>query len=195
MGIRRWLRELTASPEEQGVLQAMRAPLVAIGALAENTVGQIIGVVEPLDDRRLVAPLSRRSCVCWGLKVQGGNTVMRRRDGLSFALVEHGERAIVDPRHASMLITSTEFSRCHGYVDADPSETRLLEEMGYRDQPLEPTLFQFSEWIVTPGTRVAVVGSGTREPDLHGRSTYRELPTAIWIAGTRDRPISITDEL
>ncbi len=203
MGIRRWLRELTASGEEAAVLHAVDdAPRFAIGKLPEQTLGTISGTVIPGDDRRLIAPLSRRTCLCWGFKIQGGNTTVRRREGFTFVLADDTHRARIDPARSNVLIAASYFSKCVGMASAEEHQRRLLRDLDFHEsngaspsgmKNTVPT-YRFSEWIIDAGMVLAVVGSGIREPDQLGDGGYREVGTLIHISGTLERPISITDE-
>jgi hypothetical protein len=66
MGIRRWLRELTASAEELAVLRAADAAVpITIADAAEEVTVRIAGVISAAEGELLRAPLSQRPCVWW----------------------------------------------------------------------------------------------------------------------------------
>src|SRR5688572_5638938 len=88
------------------------AKAFALADMPENTLGRVTGMVRPLDQRLIEAPLSGRLCVYYEVTVepQFGDQATSLRvlasetDAIPFVLQAGEHRAIVDPAHAQLSV-------------------------------------------------------------------------------------------
>jgi hypothetical protein len=137
------------------------------------------------------------------VKIHGGGWQKWIRGSVPFILIEGDRRAIIDAEHARWVMTADAFDDCKR-ANATAEQTAILDRAGVENPPPpipgEPwsrtyPWYRLSEWTIDTGDRLAVVGTGVREPDLQATGDYREQPTLIRISGTPERPIQMTNEL
>lgn len=204
-----------------------RAPRWSLATLPEDTFGRVTGAAHPFEGQQLTAPLTGRPCVYFiaiveqrgardGNHVRWTRLALERRS-VRFVIEDGGHRAIVDPRRARVTLDfdhartterlplalrspappqdaggpaiTTEDSRQgeflarHHLVNRDWSK---LIELRYR------------EAVIEVGERIAVLGSGIREPDLEARpdgDAYRAAGgTRLRMTGSRRYPLVISDD-
>ncbi|MBA3503969.1 MAG: hypothetical protein M4D80_29220 [Myxococcota bacterium] len=182
--------------------QIRKAPSFAIDALPEDTRGRIVGPAQPLGDT-LTAPISGRPCVLWVIEVienlgedWPSLRILYAQRGISFVLEESGARAVVEPDRAIVSLVFDHTNMSNGADRADAMQKRVLaEHLAHRDftHTVELT---FHEAIVDVGEKVAVVGSGTREPDPDAQgAAYRDAGrTRLRLTSSEKYPLSITDD-
>jgi hypothetical protein len=182
-----------------------QTPRVAIGALAENTFGRLIGKALPWREVGvLIAPLSGRSCFLYLVHVEakylGHSAHFGERRGITFQLEEDGHRALIDPRYARVRVRYEEIGARHGYGGCKPAEQELLARLQVPREPpgalVLPT-YILQEARVEPGNRVTVVGSGIREadPQAGAGDMYRGAPrTRLHIVGSMRAPIALSTD-
>jgi len=181
------------------------APRVDIKALPEGTRARVVGTVAA--GETLTAPLTGRPCVAYVAiveeRVSSGKSsrwVERIREvrHLPFTIDDGTGRAIVDPGQSKLLLEMDATSRSGVFDDATPAEAAFLGRHGVSGTGwfLNRSM-RYTEGVITPGERVAVLGRGVREPDPDGARAatgYRdELPTRLRIGGSADHPILVTD--
>jgi hypothetical protein len=182
--------------------QIRKAPAFAIDALPEDTVGRIVGPVQPANET-LAAPISGRPCVLWVLEIienlgedWPSMRILHRQHGVPFVVEENGARAVIDPTSAIVSLVFDRSNMSSGPDGADMLQKRVLKEyLGHRDFTHTVDL-SYHEAIVEVGEKVAVVGSGTREPDPHAQSAaYRDGGrTRLRLTSSEKYPLSITDD-
>jgi hypothetical protein len=189
MGLRRWLRKQTATPEELEVLNAVDwAPPIALGELPEDTRARIVGTVVPFAGT-LRSPLTGRECVWWSVRVEAGTFGITYRDCRNFVLADGTHRALIDLLHARLVIRPTHFHTVFRFERATPAEQGFLQIV-----PFTGPIFRFAERIIAPGTKLSVVGPAIREPDPDGTEGYRERTSWLRISGSPAHPLHVTDE-
>ena len=180
-----------------------KATAFAIDALPEDTVGRITAHAQPLGET-LLAPVSGRPCVLWVLEVienlgedWPSRRLVREQRGVPFVLDDHGARAIIEPASAVAALVFDHTSKSGGAYNADRLQKRVLAEfLAHRDFTHTVEL-AFHEAIVEVGEKVAVLGSGTREPDPDAPPTaaYREGGrTRLRLTSSEKYPLAITDD-
>jgi hypothetical protein len=168
-----------------------------IGELPEDTVGRIVGRVEPTGPM-LRAPLTGRACVFYQVKVSGDTgTIITEREGVAFRIVDETGAAIVDPRAAEVAVVFDHEARTDIFTAPTAEQSALLARHGERSERWSGIRsLAFSEGVLEPGEDVAILGAGVREPDLHARpeSGYREeLPTRLRLTSSPRYPLRISD--
>ncbi len=174
---------------------------IAIGDLAENTIGRIAGPAIAFSDV-LEGPLTGRPCVFYSYSIlenvgpygRNGAFVVIARDSraVPFMLEETGHRAIVDPAGADI---SAVFDYETVGLGDDTRLRHVLQQLGYEASPMRALTFM--EAAIEIGEVVTVCGAGTREPDPDARamSGYRELArTRLRIRAAKQSPVIITDD-
>jgi hypothetical protein len=178
----------------------------AIGELPENTIGRVIGEVQPLD-RTLTAPLTGRACVYYVAKVEqyrsngrsgGWRTIIRETDGVPFRLVDHTGHAIVDPTKAQVALTFDDKTMSGTFDDATPIEVAFLTKHGKTSEGwLFNKKLRYTEAVVDLGETIAVLGSGVREGDPMAMppGDYRSAPaTRLRLTSSARFPLVISDD-
>ena len=178
------------------------APRATVATLTEGTTARLAGVVT--SDGTLKAPLTGRACVAYVVVLEervGKRGWVRRLHevrGVPFTLDDGTGRALIDPAQSTMLLEMDASQRSGAFDDATPVEEAFLARHGLTSTGwfLNKTL-RYTEGVIEPGERVAVLGRGVREPDpeaLPRDALYRSaLPTLINIGGTPEHPIVVSD--
>jgi hypothetical protein len=180
-----------------------KADAFAIDAMPEDTFGRIVAPAQPLGEA-LVAPASGRRCVYWVLEVieylgedWPSRRLVREQRGVPFLLEENGARAIVEPASAVVSLVFDHENKSSGAADADLLQKRVIDTyLAHRDWTHTVELV-FHEAVVEVGEKIAVLGSGTREPDPDAPPTaaYREGGrTRLRLTSSEKYPVSITDD-
>ena len=153
------------TPQRRYRRKLRRAQLRKIAEVEEDKVARIVGKVRAVGPT-LVAPLSQRACVCFV-------AVARRRDNQNDYIVARGSYAVpfvIEDETGRALVTATDAQLALDMnhtvqrqlvSDLLASELRFVQVHGGR---LSGQL-DLEEGVIQVGDMVAVLGSGTREPD------------------------------
>jgi hypothetical protein len=173
------------------------APTRALAEIEEGVFVRITGVVQPLHDKVLVAPLSGRRCVYYVLEVRkhlrmmSSLRVFEDDAKVPFILEANGNSVVVDP--ASALISA-------GFdYEASSDDSRGYAALvhfglvGFADKST------FHEAILGIGEPVTLYGVGARErvsADYSGERNYRDdLEVPLLFAHREESPLVIRDDL
>ena len=185
------------TPERKWRRKLRRAKLTPIAELREDTVARIVGTVRALGPT-LIAPLSGRPCV-------GFLATARRRDAqtdyvaargsnmVPFVVEDATGRALVVATDAQLALVMSQTVRRQLVSDLLADELRFVLVHGARlDGQLD-----LEEGILQVGDQVAVLGSGTREPDPDAtdEADYRSAgATRLCMTSSRRFPLVISNE-
>lgn len=204
-----------------------RTPRWSLATLPEDTFGRVTGAAHPFEGQQLTAPLTGRPCVYFiaiveqrglrdGTHARWTRLALERRS-LRFVIEDGGHRAIVDPRRARVSLDFDHASRTDRLPLALRPEAPLLGAGGpaittegtrqgaflarhhlvNRDWSKLLEL-RYREAVIEVGERVAVLGSGIREPDREARAdgdAYRATGgTRLRMTGSRRFPLVISDD-
>ena len=175
------------------------SPRTTAARLEAGATGRLAGVVT--SDATLRAPLTGRACVAYVARVeermprgQGARWVERIHEirGVPFTLDDGTGRALIDPGQSTLLLQMDATTRSGILDSATPVEASFLERHGVASTGvwLNKTL-RYTEGVIEPGERVAIVGRGVREPDPDAGPDA--LATRIRLGGSEDQPILITN--
>lgn len=194
------MKYYSAENRTKRMLRAVR--VWPIGELPEDTLGRVIGEAQPID-RVLQSPLTGRPCVYYVASVQEysqgeWNTQFQERDGVPFLLTDRTGRAIVDPSCAEIALNFDRESRSGTFDDPTPTQAAFLAKHGGESKGwFFNKKLRYIEAVIEPSERVAVLGSGIREPDPQGRPAegYRSTaPTRLRLTSTPHHPLAISDD-
>jgi hypothetical protein len=203
-----------------------RAPRWSLAALPEDTFGRVTGTAYPLDGEQLSAPLTGRPCVYFIAIVEqlGSRTDPTRwtrlaleRRSLVFVIEDGGHRAVVDPKRARVTINfdyvcnadhlprpmrQAEAPRAAGTSEIMTERERqaqFLAEHHLVNRDWSSMIeLRYREAVIEVGEKIAVLGSGIREPDLEARGggdAYRAMAgTRLRLTGSRRYPLVISDD-
>lgn len=204
-----------------------RAPRWSLAALPEDTFGRVTGTAHPLDGEQLIAPLTGRPCVYFIAIVEQLGARRRdptrwtrlalERKSLAFVIEDGGHRAIVDPKQARVTINfdhvrnadhlpqpvrQPETPRAAGtstLMTERERQAQFLAEHHLINRDWSGMIeLRYREAVIEVGEKVAVLGSGIREPDLEARSdgdAYRAMGgTRLRLTGSRRYPLVISDD-
>jgi hypothetical protein len=157
-----------------------------VAELPEVTIGRIVGVARPLDDKTVIAPLSGRACLAYFARVSDktfGHSSSQQADlelaaesgGTPFLLEDETGTAIIDPDGARCVLAIDDKLGTTG--DADERRRAFL--MRYAANDLARDWIRWYEGIVSAGERIAVVGYGTRSEGRLRMSSSPHLPLVI----------------
>jgi hypothetical protein len=201
-----------------------RAPRWSLASLPEDTLGRVTGAAHPFEGEQLTAPLTGRPCVYYIALVEqrgrrdGNSTQWKRlaveRRGVVFMIEDDGHRAIVDPKQARITIDFDHVYRTERLPlmvrqpETSPAAPGLLTEGERQAQFLAEHHLVNRDWskmielcyreaVIEVGEKIAVLGSGIREPDLEARpdgNAYRAMAgTRLRLTGSRRYPLVISD--
>lgn len=186
--------------------QLRNARAVAIGQLAENTVGKIVGSAHSIG-HQLVGPLTGRPCLYYICLVEqhvstGRSSywkqIIREEMGVPFQVVDASGRAIVDPRGAEMALTFDGNSKSGTFNDADPVQEAFLQRHGKSSKGwVFNKGLRYREAMIEVNETVAVLGQGIREPDtaMAPSGDYRSgPPTLLRLTSSPKFPLVISDD-
>lgn len=172
-----------------------------IAELPENTLGRVIGHVRALGEP-LKAPLTGRTCVYYIAQVKDREesqmTLVDEHQGVPFVIEDDTGRAIIDPTNARITLVFDHTSDTYASTVATPEQDALLARHGRNSKGFmgaKPMVF--FEAVIEIGEKVAVLGSGIREPDPEraSRSGYREAPlTLLRLTSSARYPLMISDD-
>jgi hypothetical protein len=188
---------------ENRLKRTLRAVRVwPIGELPEGTLGRVIGDAQPID-RVLQSPLTGRRCLYYVARVEGnrsGNwhTRFEEKDGVPFLLTDDSGRAIIDPSCADAALTFDHDSRSDTVGDPTPTEAAFLAKHGGKAKGwIFNEKLRYVEAVIEPGKRIAVLGSGVRDPDPQGTPAegYRSAaPTLLRLTSSPRHPLMISND-
>ena len=204
-----------------------RAPRWSLASLPEDTLGRVTGAAYPFEGEQLTAPLTGRPCVCFIAIVEqrgrrGGNRarwsrLAIERRSVPFVIEDGGHRAVVDPRRARITINfdHMDWSERLPLPVRKPEAPRVGGTSGIMTQSERQAQFldahhlvnrdwsslielRYREAVIEVGEKIAVLGSGIREPDHEARpdgNAYRAMGgTRLRLTGSRRYPLVISDD-
>lgn len=180
------------------------APRATAASLENGVTGRLAGVVTA--DATLRAPMTGRACVAYVARVEEWSGGRRARwlerihevRGVPFTIDDGSGRALVDPGASTMLLHMDATTRSGRFDDATPVEEAFLarHDLASTGWVLNKTL-RYTEGVIEPGERVAIIGRGVREPDpaagVDVTGYHSALATRVRISGTADEPVLVTD--
>jgi hypothetical protein len=194
-----------------GAAQRLKRQLKAakpwsLNELPEDTHGRVIGQARPLGEQ-LQGPLTGRACVYYIAMVEEQRstgrstywrTVASETRGVAFLLEDGTGRAIIDPNGAQVALNFDGNSKSGTFNAADPVQEAFLARHGQKSQGwvFNKTL-RYREAMIEVGETIAVLGSGTREPDPHAapEAAYRGAPpTRLRLTSSPRFPLIISDD-
>lgn len=194
--IRLAARSVSVEQVHAHLLRTARGTTAA--ALETGATGRLAGVVTA--DALLKAPLTGRACVGYVARVEewsGGRRAhwierIHEVRGVPFTIDDGTGRALIDPAASTMLLQMDATTRSGRFDDATPVEEAFLARHEVRSTGwfLNRTL-RYTEGVIEPGERVAVIGRGEREADVDG--PHGALATRVRLRGTADEPVLVTD--
>jgi hypothetical protein len=171
------------------------AKLRKIGEVEEDKVARIVGIVRAVGPT-LAAPLSGRACVCYATQA-----LARQRDVGSDEIILRGSASVpfvIDDGSGHALVTATgaQLALVIDHIEPNEAITQArADELGFEDRPLGRVDLQ--EGVIEVGARVAVLGSGTREPDpdAQGEADYRSAAgLRLCLTSSRRFPLIISNQ-
>jgi hypothetical protein len=145
-----------------------------IGEVPESTVVRVVGNVQRLD-RWVVAPMSKRPCAHWRLKVSAveysptarrtyWRTLFERTSSIPFVLRSSDAHCCVDPSLAVVDVKRGRIEEVKSSRRLPADLAEFLENEGVGVSSLPRTKVRFEELIVSFGDKVAIVGAGRLLP-------------------------------
>lgn len=194
-----------------GASQRMKRQLRAakkwqLNELPEDTHGRVIGQARALGEQ-LAGPLTGRPCVYYIAMVEEQRstgrstywrTVASETRGVPFMIEDGTGRAIIDPTGAQVALNFDGNSKSGTFNNADPVQEAFLARHGQKSQGwvFNKTL-RYREAMIEIGETIAVLGSGTREPDPQAapEAAYRGAPpTRLRLTSSPRFPLIISDD-
>lgn len=177
-----------------------------LSELPEDTHGRVIGQTRALD-QQLAGPLTGRPCVYYIAMVEEQRstgrssywrTIAQETRGVPFMLEDGTGRAIIDPNGAQVALDFDGNSKSGTFNAADPVQEQFLARHGQKTQGwvFNRTL-RYREAMIEIGETIAVLGSGTREPDPYAapEAAYRGAPaTRLRLTSSPRFPLIISDD-
>jgi hypothetical protein len=193
--------------EDQKIRRTLRgAPATRIADLGDGQLGKVVGRARGLTET-LAAPISGRRCIYFSVTVEERRstgksnhwrTVIREARGVPFMLEDDSGRALVDATAARIAAEFDGHSQSGTFDDPTPAEQAFLDRHGQDGQRwLFNRTLRYREAVIEEGETIAVLGSGTREPDPDAPPTdaYRgEAPTRLRLTSSRKYPLVISDD-
>jgi hypothetical protein len=186
--------------------QLKQAKPWSLNELPEDTHGRVIGQARVLGEQ-LQGPLTGRACVYYVAMVEEQRstgrstywrTVAQETRGVPFMLEDGTGRAIVDPNGAQVALDFDGNSKSGTFNNADPVQEQFLAKHGQKSEGwvFNKTL-RYREAMIEIGETIAVLGSGTREPDPNAapEAAYRGAPaTRLRLTSSPRFPLIISDD-
>ncbi len=186
--------------------QLKQAKPWSLSELPEDTHGRVIGQARALGEQ-LQGPLTGRPCVYYIAMVEEQRstgrsthwrTVAQETRGVPFILEDGTGRAIVDPNGAQVALDFDGNSKSGTFNNADPVQEQFLARHGQKSEGwvFNKTL-RYREAMIEIGETIAVLGSGTREPDPNAapEAAYRGAPpTRLRLTSSPRFPLIISDD-
>ena len=178
----------------------------SLNELPEDTHGRVIGQARALGEE-LAGPLTGRRCVYYIAIVEEQRstgrssywrTIASETRGVPFMLEDGTGRAIVDPNGAQVALDFDGNSKSGTFNQADPVQEQFLAKHGQKSEGwvFNKTL-RYREAMIEVGETIAVLGSGTREPDPNAapEAAYRGAPpTRLRLTSSPKFPLIISDD-
>lgn len=178
----------------------------SLNELPEDTHGRVIGQARVLGEQ-LQGPLTGRACVYYIAMVEEQRstgrstywrTIAQETRGVPFMLEDGTGRAIVDPNGAEVALDFDGNSKSGTFNNADPVQEQFLARHGQKSEGwvFNKTL-RYREAMIEIGETIAVLGSGTREPDPNAapEAAYRGAPaTRLRLTSSPRFPLIISDD-
>ena len=186
--------------------QLRQAKPWSLNELPEDTHGRVIGQARALGEE-LAGPLTGRRCVYYIAIVEEQRstgrssywrTIASETRGVPFMLEDGTGRAIVDPNGAQVALDFDGNSKSGTFNQADPVQEQFLAKHGQKSEGwvFNKTL-RYREAMIEVGETIAVLGSGTREPDPNAapEAAYRGAPpTRLRLTSSPKFPLIISDD-
>ena len=186
--------------------QLRQAKPWSLSELPEDTHGRVIGQARALGEE-LAGPLTGRRCVYYIAIVEEQRstgrssywrTIASETRGVPFMLEDGTGRAIVDPNGAQVALDFDGNSKSGTFNQADPVQEQFLAKHGQKSEGwvFNKTL-RYREAMIEVGETIAVLGSGTREPDPNAapEAAYRGAPpTRLRLTSSPKFPLIISDD-
>ncbi len=186
--------------------QLKQAKPWSLSELPEDTHGRVIGQARALGEE-LKGPLTGRRCVYYIALVEEQRstgrssywrTIASETRGVPFMLEDGTGRAIVDPNGAQVALDFDGNSKSGTFNQADPVQEQFLAKHGQKSEGwvFNKTL-RYREAMIEVGETIAVLGSGTREPDPNAapEAAYRGAPpTRLRLTSSSKFPLIISDD-
>jgi hypothetical protein len=182
----------------------LRIPRRAIAEVRSGERVRIIGRVVPCE--LVEAPLSGRPCVCYEVVVNeigknGAGELLRKVHAARFFVEDESGRALIDPTRAGLSLILVEDHTTHSSLFGGAPDPRQVAVFPGHAKRLENLLLlrqlEYTEGILAPGERVAVVGQGVVEPDPDSSlrpGGYRDAPAMLLrMEGSQSLPLHISD--
>ena len=194
------------SEDQQIRRQLRKTPTKRIQELRDDELGKVVGRARGLTEM-LEAPLTGRRCVYFVAVVEEHHstgkssywkTVIRDSRRVPFMLEDDSGRALVDATGARIAIDFDGKSQSGTFDDPTPAEQAFLARHGQKGQGwIFNRALRYREAVIAEGETIAVLGSGTREPDPDAvpQDAYRgEPPTRLRLTSSRKYPLVISDD-
>jgi hypothetical protein len=198
------LRAFLGEPLAKSLRRRLRAAAPSpISELREGLHCRIAGTVRVLDNTTLTAPLSGTTCVAYLLEIietlaeSGERLLVYDKRAVPFVLADAGHHAMIDPSHCQILVGRPQtLDRTSGFR-SDPRQRAVLERYWPGATYESTRRMRYREWVVEPGTRVALAGVGAREVDPHAQVErgYRdEARQRLRFVGSEELPLLVGDD-
>jgi hypothetical protein len=174
-----------------------RAPLRPIAEVEEDRVARIVGIVRAVGPT-IVSPLLGKPCVCFVVVARKNDSVndgviARQMDAVPFVIEDSSGHALVVATEAQLAITMWHVAANQPVRALDEPARALVRDAGLGDT----TRVDVEEGVIAVGDRIAVLGSGTREPDpdAAGEADYRSAGgTRLCLTSSRKYPLVISNQ-
>lgn len=161
-------------------------------------------------DRALLAPVSKRSCVAWQVRVdelrhrgrsRHWETIIEEHDGVDFALDEGSAVARVEVgrsgHHAQLALGFDHHTRAGLMTDASEELRAFLQSRGFEATGMLGfnRSFRYSEGVIEEGERIAVLGVGRWEvdPSVQPSGGYREAGRRLIVGAPPGELLHVSD--
>jgi len=184
-------------------------PRVPIAEVRDGMVIKLVGKLRLDDDAKpLIAPLSKRPCAHFGLKIERrestGNTsywktIVNESESQPFWLVDPSGRALIEAIVPNVVLNLDAHRTSGTFNEATPDLDALLARHGHSSRGwVFNKNIRYTEGVLEAGEIVAVVGLCKLETDPDPQAEgggYRERPMRLVVRATDQGELLITDEL
>jgi hypothetical protein len=186
--------------QPKGLLYFMRrVPRMAIADVGDGVKARLVGKVVATE--LLSSPLTGTPCVFFQVVVHMTGRelpIIREQVGVSFAIVEDGARAVVDPDHAELSLVFAGKHSSGTFNQPTAAEKALLDKhkVRYQGLALDEQLW-YHEAVIAPGETITVCGQGVRDadPQAVAGGLYRDPPpTLLSLRGSPAEPLLISND-
>jgi hypothetical protein len=184
-----------------------------LASTVRSQVGQIVGGTVRVTGRvqgrgeLLRAPVSRRSCVAYELRIEeageGGGELLLRRVACTFAIVDETGVALIEPEGHFSFALVEDFPGEDGMLQMRDPEVRervVAELRAFGIDPDEGSFgsrrsLRFREGVLEDGELASVLGHAVHDPRPEGeRRGPREPPSVLLLRGSSEHPLLISDD-